>query len=441
MTAASRSMLIGAAITLLVAGGLVAKHFTKKNIYRPIPAGFDFPADSRILLAARDQEDVPAMRRHAWMVFAGMTQPARWWDPHGEAVWETWYRDTEVFGTNPPPEDKHRLSRAFITLRQSEDHRGKIANPDEPAPLASFSLFNQETKDHIRDPQNKYFLRSTLDAVNAGFSSTVDPAKRAIRDFPVKAVAVKSGWFVVSGTGMTPMPIWDPESQDLTDPAPPQPQSIWKRIVLVDPSRDVIPEHETRDVTFRGKEFPGSHVVSLNSFYHFKVKTPGQADALKDFGAQIGDYMVLVGFHYTTKEISDWVWATFWWHDRPNLGPFAADRPDESKLQNPWRNYVMNVAYDMTKPKEPDGSPHVCFNPWLEAKSAKGANSNCMTCHQQAVWPSFKFQPVTRGAMAPDDKLFTNTTRLDFLWSFMYEPNSPGQRIPIKHDSHGELKQ
>eukprot|EP01031_Cornospumella_fuschlensis_P014526 gene14526-17738_t len=78
------------------------------------------------------------------------------------------------------------------------------------------------------------------------------------------------------------------------------------------------------------------------------------------------DRLALVGINMMTHEQKDWVWAAFWWHDRPEVGPFAADRP--STLRGPWRNYLMQVAFDAEKPRASDGGAHICFNPWLEAR-------------------------------------------------------------------------
>src|SRR6476660_7230820 len=66
----------------------------------PIPPGFDFPAEEATLLKFRDENDVPSMRKHAWMVFAGMTQPA----PGGEAIWETWYPSEQTFNQGAAPQ-------------------------------------------------------------------------------------------------------------------------------------------------------------------------------------------------------------------------------------------------------------------------------------------------------------------------------------------------
>src|SRR5271170_768337 len=49
---------------------------------QPIGSGFDFPGDQTKLLKLRDANDFTGMRLHAWMVFAGMTQPTS----GGEAV-------------------------------------------------------------------------------------------------------------------------------------------------------------------------------------------------------------------------------------------------------------------------------------------------------------------------------------------------------------------
>jgi len=88
----SLSSLLG---TLLVAGVAQAQ---AGDPYTAIPKGFDFPADQAKLLAARDAGDVAAMRRHAWSVFAGFTQPAK----GGGAIFETWFRGDEVMAWPKP---------------------------------------------------------------------------------------------------------------------------------------------------------------------------------------------------------------------------------------------------------------------------------------------------------------------------------------------------
>ena len=394
--------------------------------YTPIPAGFDFPADGAKLLAQVKTDDQAALRTHAWMVFAGLTQPARPAEADSEAVWETWYSNAEVFGLGPALQGKRPLQRIFVVPRQF-----KAKGPGLEAIGASalsFTLFNQPLRDHTRN--NKLQMTATLAALDAGWTPQTNVADRKIKDYPIDAVSVKVVWKLVKRTGLTTLPVWDTKAPVAVAPA--QPESQWDRVVLIDPTRSKIPANETRDVNSFGKLFKGARVVPLNAFYHFKLSSTQaqQANASGAVsGAATGDYVAVVAMHNTTKEIPDWVWATFWWHDKPNAGRFSENRPDAKALTGVWRNYLMSAAYSMDSPKEADGTPPTVFNPYLEARFANGANSNCMTCHRQAVWSKNdnqpNFLPVTRGSPMPDDPRFKNGTASDFLWSLLYEGNQP----------------
>jgi hypothetical protein len=423
MNATGRLLLSTALLTALLNVPLSAQNAD----YQPIPAGFDFPAPEATLLGALAAGDEAKLRSHAWMVFAGLTQPARPGDPASEAIWETWYSGEEVFGAGPGPQGVRQLQRRFGRPRQF------APRPGTPQPQAvgesqlAFTLFNQETRDHTR--QNKLHLFATMEAINQGWTAQTPVADRKVKDYPPGAMSLKTVWMLIKSQGMTPLPVWD--EQPRVAAAPPQPPSTWKRVVLVDPSRDTIPPGETRDAMLLGKTFPASNVVPLSAFYHFALNA-AQAAQVNASGAGVdgaaaGDFVVLVALHYTTKEIPNWVWATFWWHDKPNDGVFARDRPAGTIVKAPWHNYLMDVAYDMDLPKEADGTPNAAFNPWLEARFDNGVNSNCMTCHQRAVWsqqtPVPEFLPVTRGAAAPDDPIFRNGTKADFLWSLLLEGN------------------
>lgn len=388
--------------------------------YQPIPPGFDFPADETELIGFRNTENVPAMRKHAWLVFAGMTQPAR----GGEAIWETWFSGQETFhpGATPQALAPRKIQRKFQAPRQ---FKSPLRGPNPQAvgaALASFTLFNREARAHIR--ANSLHYQNKLDQLNQGFPPNTPIEKREITQFPREAMSLKTAWWVVKKSGLTAMPIWDPISIQANQPG--IGHSAWKRAVAVDPSRTQIPPGEKADIFFNGQSRPGSHVAPLASFYNFKLSAE-DADVLRQLSVEIpnlstaeaGDSLALIALHYTTKEIPDWVWTTFWWHDKPHDGPFAAGRPSEVK--GVWRNYLMDVAFSMDTPKESDGNPNACFNPWLEARFQDGVNSNCMTCHQRATWPSQGFLPVTRGALKPNDQFFANKMKLDFLWSVALE--------------------
>jgi len=394
--------------------------------YKPIPQGFDFPANEADLLAALGSGNIARMREHAWMVFAGLTQPARPTDPASEAVWETWYSGDEVFSAGATPQGVRKLQRKFRIPRQFASQEGMAQPQAVGESQLAFTLFNQELKDHTR--QNKLYLKATLQSINSAWTAQTPAVDRKVKDYPPSAMSLKIVWKLVKKTGVTPLPIWD--DQPRVPVSPPQPISTWKRVVVVDPSREIVPPSETKNVSLLGKQFPNSHVVPLKAFYHFALNA-AQAAQVNSTGAESnaseGDFMVVTAMHYTTKEIPNWVWATFWWHDKPNDGPYSKNRPDGTVLKAPWSNYLMDVSYDMDSPKESDNTANAVFNPWLEARFPNGVNSNCMTCHQRAVWspqhPVPAFLPVTRGAATPSDPLFQNGTKADFLWSLLIEGN------------------
>ena len=379
----------------------------------PIPPGFDFPADQAALLKLRDTQNVSGMRLHAWTVFAGMTQKA----PGGEAIWETWHSQGEAFRAGPALQGVRTIQREFAAPRQ-------FKAPAGPGPqaagisLASFVLYNDANFKFIRT--GKFYLAKTLNDLNAGFPSNTPLEKRAIADFPPDSVSIKTVWWVVKKTGLTAMPIWDPVPLKAQQPS--MDIDTWKRAVAVAASRADIPASGKANVNLFGVAKPDSNVVSLDRFYSFPMDQAAIA-AIQRIGmvpniddAEPGDHLVLVAMHFTTKEIPDWVWGTMWWHDQPDAGPFAKDRP--AKVAGVWKNYLMDVSFSMKLPPEADGSANIVFNPWLEARFPNGANSNCMTCHQRAVWPNpGSFLPITRGGMAPADPFFARRTKVDFLWS------------------------
>ncbi|HEX2673287.1 MAG TPA: hypothetical protein VHM25_20540, partial [Polyangiaceae bacterium] len=199
-----------------------------------------------------------------------------------------------------------------------------------------------------------------------------------------------------------------------------------------DPTKPNVPPDAKTTISFLGKSFPNSHVVGLNSFHFIKLDAQtiqlasglnGAAQMALGRPLQVGDFLVFVGTHLTTKEIDDWVWATLWWHDKPNDGPFAADRTD--KVKGVWRNYLMSAAYDLNLPLESDGKPHITFNPWIEARFrdegfGNGIVSNCMNCHNRASYPAdIGFTPIQRGNpdLQGDPAYAAGRLRPDFLWS------------------------
>ncbi len=385
--------------------------------YQGIPEGFDFPAKNTDLEKFRQDRNVPEMRRHAWNVWAGLNQTAQ----GGGPIWETWFRVDETFAPGAGLQGERKHLRKFAPPRQ---HLQPGTVPQAAGEsLLSMVLFNQELHAHVRG--RELYKATKLDAINASFTAATPLPERKIPDFERKSMALKVVWWPVKKSGKTALPNWD------FDPARPDAQGnppyTWKRFLAVDPTRSHIPANETATVDFtyrdptlgvRTLQKEGCPVVSLSSFYHFALSTQAELEAAQAISLQaleLGDYVAMIGMHVTTREIDDWVWATFWWHDRPDVGPYAGNRTEN--VTGVWRNYLMDVAFDMVTPREADGGANACYNPWLEARFKRGLVSNCMTCHQRSVWPPEHFEPVTRDGLGPTDPYFQGKTKLDFLWS------------------------
>ena len=397
--------------------------------YYDIPKGYDFPADKQALEQLIANGDVAALRLHVWNLFAGMTQPT----PDGKhALFETWYAQDEAFQTGPVPQGsgpRHIVLR-FKPPAQMTGLPGHAMPQAAGTAILSEVMFNYANYRHIRS--EKLYLNATLDQLKqTGAPDPIIPDNKTIPPFPVDAISLKTVWWPILPNKITPMPIWDPS----TNPQIPtgNPYQTWKNVVAVDPTRTNIPAGETTTVSFLKTPRPNSHVVSLKDNFHYVVVDAQMAAAamangrLRQFAndvlgrdLKVGDYVAFVGTHLTTKEIDKWVWATFWWHDHPNDGPFAQNRP--ASVTGVWSHYLMSDSYDLNLPKEADGKPHITFNPWLEAHFRDGIVSNCMNCHNRASSPTPNFLPIYRGDpdLNSDAAYKKGSLRTDFLWSIPF---------------------
>jgi hypothetical protein len=424
-------LLLGVFVTIIAADRAAAQQ--PPPGYYDIPAGFDFPADKQTLERYRANGDLHAERRHVWNVYAGMTQTT----PDGRfAIFETWYSEDEAFATGAAPQaaGPRRVIRRFAIPRQFGGAPGQAIPQAAGTSLLSEVMFNFANYNHIRTKH----LNSPAEIARLEQTGAADrniPNNRTVPEFPANSISLKTVWWPVAHDAPTPMPIWDPET--IPSPQGRNPYTTWKRVVVIDPTRPNIPPGETMTIDFpHGIARPNSHVVGLNAFHHVKVDAQTAANAmanprLAEFirsvfpnnrPLQEGDYVVFAGTHLTTKEIDDWVWATFWWHDRPDVGPYAADRTDNVK--GVWRNYLMRTSYDLNLPREDNGTAHIAFNPWLEAGFLHGIDSNCMNCHNRAAIPGSNgaFLPIMRGNpdLQHDSAFKAGSLRTDFLWSIPF---------------------
>jgi hypothetical protein len=388
----------------------------------PVPLEIlDFPAQD--LFEASQNGNVVRMRRHAWQIFAGLTAPT----PGGVPLFRTWARKADLFpvGTSAPNElaellGMERPTKLPYDVQTQDSSDAGIRGEDTLLRQVFYNnvLFQEIVK---KGWNCNGIMKDRL----AG-SLRLQVEDRRIPAVPVESVAVKTEWLLIPDGELTPVPVWDPGENATrpkhdNDPFGPIPRR-WSRWVAVDTRRGPAEGLEFVEMRANG---PVEHmrVVPIRKFHWIRIETAQQAAHIRSqLGANgksvaRGSYLVLVGLHFTTKEIPDWVWGTFWWHDEPDRGPFVAQRP--GNILGAWRNYLMEVAYSMKEPREADGSPHIAFNPYLEARMVGGITSNCMTCHRQARWPEEPGGDATvRGEISPaDSRFFGSNLKLDFLWT------------------------
>jgi hypothetical protein len=428
-----------------------------KQDYEPVSPSADFPAPKDLLAKwlgfnpdpdpgtgeASDHSkwqamDIPRLRRHAWMLWAGLTADSKLPRPvdAGEPAagllpkWETWYRAEDVLQEsaghlntekgNPPtsvPQLLLAFPRELVNLKFASARSGPgLAPRRDNTQVVAGVLYNRPTCEHViakrlGDPVAKdNMLRNGL---------------REIPAFPDRdSMALKTVWMYVPHDGCEIVPVWDgiPNEPKATHYQPAE----WPRSIVVKTS-------STRACAATGP------AVDLNDFYWRELLSQLEVARIKDSfpSARVGDYMILVGMHVITKEIPNWVWATFWWHDHPDYGQFADGRP--SQLAAAWRHYLMDVAYDMDRPWQSTAQPKATFNPYLEAAFEGGTRSNCMTCHRRSVWPlpaaretldsqGELLQPgqiVVTGSEASEATYlpeFRKSLKLSFLWTLTRVP-------------------
>lgn len=406
----------------------------------PLPAGFDWPAGPVRLwqisggiksagLNIPGKIDMVAQRQHGWSLFAGATQPSDAKNPKSLPVFHTWYTVEEAFDStagkvdcaerNPlirltlPTQLVQELQQPMRNLLQQNGVEPSarfdldpslVQNPQKLAPQGvadepiafSHVAFNKEMYDYLRD--NKYYSKAVLDG-----QIDANRVRKPLAETPVRGISLKFSWWPAHPDRLTPVPVWDFDPRFPGDTK--NPPSSWKRIVAVDPVGGLKPPASLRLGQF---EHANPQVIPIGRFYAVQVTAEEAALANADFRIkkaaqevlgrtlQEGDYLLMTAMHIATREFEPWVWLTYWWTDAPGKGPLAQDIP--SIVKGVWRNYVMDVSYNINNPKTSAGAAPVAYSPWLELFQLGGMRSQCMACHARSA-----YGPGVRAFFNPKD--------------------------------------
>ena len=434
--------------------------------YTPFPANFNYPETRTTIDRWVATGDLPAIRQHAWSLFAGINQPTA----SGHPVWETWYPVADVMSSpDTTPELQGTLHTVPPVVPMPPDTFSQpYPNPrfhtncGAVAPLegnrfifTSFigipsSYYNQEVTDWI---QGKALSKKVV----------LDSLQRLpiqnIPEAPSGAIIVKHLHWPVSGdpNEFTPLPVWDGDAG--MDPMAYNGFETWERAVAITTQKN---PPATVDVSYLYRytnrdqyhyEYKNVPTVSVDKFYYLKLDRA----TLATFNAvdscivnnsfyytfnrpfREGDYLALVATHIITKEIEDWCMQTAWWSDQPNRGPFAQNKPTNLP-PGTWSHYQTRTAYYMAKPNAPGGKIHVSYNPYIELLIAEKnrIRSNCQNCHLRAGWPNHDepffivdmvgsgnnfptekipfYHTMQEGYISRQDTIFDGLVRTDMNW-------------------------
>jgi len=385
-----------------------------------------------------------AIAQHGWSIWAQITADSgQLYNGRSLPKWDTWFTEADVFDRNATPAD---VPNDPVQLHPFHlPHQGGTQ-------LASFNKYNMAFKKYILE--NGFNKVETLLKINNGFSPDTPIEKRELEPHaPLDGIVLKPTYWAVHAGEATPVPYW--KGPGLTIAGTVQPRkptdATWTQVVLVNDTGQSVRPKSMKYVVYaedgpKEIDVTASKVVTIDDFYTIKLTTndiafirgPGnifQIGGIQVKDLRVGDYLLLVGIHVATVEWSEWTWQTFWWSPFPE-DPYGARDP---KIKTPFTNYNMASAYYMIGK---DKKPHVTFNPHLETPivgpiymdsgiSGKdhGSESNCMSCHHVAAFPTVNGDPSlanallgsykANGDVTGNEQFFRNRVNTHNMWGMV----------------------
>lgn len=344
-------------------------------------------------IAADIHNNMMTRRNHAWRLFERINQDVRITDKWKVPVWQTWYDQEEfsrifttLFNELTPPQRQQRAPLSPARIAQALHDWGKQPRVMTFEPIAK-EAFHQH-----RDTNGKPF-----DGVQVGrtlfspefimhfllnYKKVLDCSPSYVARFPERY--------------RTP----DPKNFSLCFAEEFPPAAVMIKAVFVRNDQNVSVFDSNTNVmqrTFKNGRWQATKEIPVNSIPHEKA-----------FSVYFNDnsFYRLSALHVVTKEVREWIWATFWWSENPTTD-FGADRDQNiSSMDSVFRNYKMcTVSHFTDGDKDPsqryrdrfDDLAGVlkesrssfrektwCANPYLEGTFP---NTNCIACHQHGGTP------------------------------------------------------
>jgi hypothetical protein len=398
---------------------------------RPMPAWFNFLPASTIN-AWVTNHNLREITGHAWAMWGAITSPTNEQFRGVQApVYLTWWPQQDVFAA------QSQLSQLAISAhgvhfdrpRQFDRLRPAAGPGLAEAPVLPGSQTVSVTVQYnnpifLQVRKYQYYLTPVLESINNAWGAT-PIALQSIAPFPANAVMTKPTYLFAFANQATQLQYWTGPA-DSTTPSVPDFGSWTDWMWVLPPGMNINQFKQTHN--------DGHPVVSVNDFFHFPLTAADfqPNSILSASGFQPGDFALLVAMHLASREIDNWTWQTFWW----SLTPTTIPQFIRSRILPPFKHYQVAVGYSFTNDNTESALPTLCYDPYLETAfdnsvfvkpGQLGIESNCMSCHRSAAWPSIAPASAPAGTVNPgyianglidpgDPYLFEGQTKTDFLW-------------------------
>lgn len=352
-----------------------------------------------------DEKYVEKLRVCAWRLLEPLTRKTS-----GFPDAAVWARADDIVP------DLDRTTRSG--LRPAEEHAAlpSSAEPD----LYEMTFFNGIAQRFIQAGPDRLDRAETTEALLA----------RNVREIqlPAGSAALKTFWYHIPAGRTVAVRVWDWAAT----------RDALKLDVTRLPQQCVADSAQTAS---KARAAGRSCVVATASFYTIQVDDKHPFRCAKALCPPLasGDLLIMVGMHIASKQMPEWLWATWWWQGPANSDEAAwtcgaAQRPATIGAAGPWSNYAMNVTASFRKEKprltedDPCGSPGVItggqelratYNPFVEAREENGLKSSCVDCHSRASTKSAAELaiPSVDETGGPTLAGFEGHVRLDYLWT------------------------
>ena len=431
--------------------------------------GFAFPRDSNTVKDWIESYDTISQYKHAWGLWTGLTTLTDQEGSFGDAlrVFETWLTPEEIIHA------MNTNGKALLT--NGSDIRSNRANLRVPRQFSHGDMSSDTAITQFFEAAAYSPMAADYALKNKVFSAVqlAEFAKKgnAIPPFPNDAITIKPAFKILhteSGDTKFSIPVWPPDPSSGYPEPKGYAEKTWKNSIQIDINAK--------------KSDPANRVFALSDFIYYKMNEEDvkafktNVDKKNKAKAQVGDIVILVGMHITSREIANWTWQTYWWvldADNPvfpSSKTIADARP--AQLTGAARHYAMAITYYMVNPKEPYatsekviGTPNYGFNPYLEARfgslgpdismihlkggetisTSVGIRSNCMSCHRMAALNAKTFLDSLANGDDPDTPSYVGDVYIsqtapefkdmlltDFAWSVVNNIDTTGLAAYLK---------